>query len=106
MSVIFRRASISGFPPLSSTKPSPLRSRKPVSFSLKVDTSGRQQVAMANLIRDDLQRVGILVVYVPLDFITLVANFNNDFQFDFVISGMSFSRTDPSLYAMLWKSAS
>jgi peptide/nickel transport system substrate-binding protein len=59
-----------------------------VSFTLKTNSSNQLRIAMANFIKDDLAKVGIRVVFVPVDFNTLVTNLRNDFQYEAILLGL------------------
>ena len=53
-----------------------------VSFTLKTNSDNGTRIAMDNLIRDDLAKVGIDVVPEQVEFKTLITNIRNDFDYD------------------------
>jgi peptide/nickel transport system substrate-binding protein len=76
-----------------------------VVFNLKVAANNQMRVAMTNFIRDDLAQVGIKVVLVPVDFNSLMANINNDFQYDAAIAGFGHGVPDPLTAMNVWRSS-
>jgi peptide/nickel transport system substrate-binding protein len=60
----------------------------PITFTLKTNSDNLLRVSMANLIRDDLARVGIRVVLTPVDFNTIISNIRDDFQYDALLLGL------------------
>lgn len=77
-----------------------------VSFTIKTNSDNRLRVAMANFIRDDLERVGIRVVLTPVDFNTLITNLRNDFQYEAALLGLQTGvPPDPALGQNVWRSS-
>jgi len=55
---------------------------------------------MANLIQDDLARIGIACTPAPVEFNTMVVSLRQDFQYDAMLMGLgSSSPPDPGMYA-------
>lgn len=78
----------------------------PVTFTLKTNSDNALRVAMANFIRDDLAKVGIKVVLIPLDFNTLITNLRDDFQYDAILLGLqSGVPPDPGMGQNVWRSS-
>src|SRR5690606_1351179 len=77
-----------------------------VSFTIKTNSDNRLRVAMANFIRDDLERVGIRVVLTPVDFNTLITNLRNDFAYEAALLGLQTGvPPDPAQGQNVWKSS-
>lgn len=77
-----------------------------VGFSLKTNSDNNVRVAMCNLIRDDLAKVGIKVTLTPVDFNTLITNIRQDFQYEACLLGLqSGVPPDPALGQNVWLSS-
>jgi len=59
-----------------------------VRFTLKTNSDNNVRKAMANLIKDDLAKVGIDCVPAPVEFNTLMSNLRQDFQYDALLLGL------------------
>jgi peptide/nickel transport system substrate-binding protein len=59
-----------------------------IRFTLKTNSDNNVRKAMANLIKDDLARVGIDCVPAPVDFNTLMSNLRQDFQYEALLLGL------------------
>jgi peptide/nickel transport system substrate-binding protein len=71
-----------------------------ITFTLKTNSDNAVRVAIATLVRDDLQRVGIRCVPVPVDFNTLTTNLREDFQYEAILAGLgSAVPPEPGMYA-------
>ncbi|HEY2955185.1 MAG TPA: ABC transporter substrate-binding protein [Candidatus Eisenbacteria bacterium] len=57
-------------------------------FTLKTNSDNNVRKAMANLIKDDLARVGIDCLPAPVEFNTLITNLRQDFQYDAILLGL------------------
>ena len=78
----------------------------PVSFSLLTNSDNAVHVATNNLIRDDLQRVGIRVNPVTQDLNTLITHIRQDFQYEAISLGLGSSvPSDPGMAANFYRSS-
>jgi peptide/nickel transport system substrate-binding protein len=77
-----------------------------VSFTVIYNADNKLRGAMATLIQDDLNKVGIKSIPSGLDFNTLVTKTRNDFQYDVCQLGLgSAVPADPGMGANFWKSS-
>ena len=77
-----------------------------VSFTLKTNSDNSTRIAMDNLIRDDLSKVGIDVVPVQVDFNTLLTNIRTDFDYEAINSGLgSAVPSDPAMAGNFFRSS-
>jgi peptide/nickel transport system substrate-binding protein len=77
-----------------------------VSFALKTNSDNATRVAMDNLIRDDLARVGIEVIPQSVDFKSLIGNLRNDFDYQAVNLGLGSSvPSDPAMAGNFYRSS-
>jgi peptide/nickel transport system substrate-binding protein len=75
-----------------------------VSFTLKTNSNNNMRVAMANMIRDDLAKVGIRAIPAPLEFNTMVTNLREDFQYDAMLLGQQTGvPPDPAMGQNFWR---
>jgi peptide/nickel transport system substrate-binding protein len=78
----------------------------PVSFTLKTNGDSQTRVAICNLIKDDLARVGIQTTLVQVDMNTLVTNTRSDFDYQAVLTGLgSAVPSDPAMAANFYRSS-
>ncbi len=76
------------------------RGGHPIRFQLRTNSDNAVRVAVANLIQDDLARIGIACSPAPVEFNTMVASLRQDFQYDAMLSGLgSGVPPDPGMYA-------
>jgi len=59
-----------------------------IRFTLKTNSDNNIRKAIANLIKDDLARVGIDCLPTPVEFNTLMTNLRQDFQYDAILLGL------------------
>ena len=72
----------------------------PIAFTLKTNSDNAVRVSIATLVRDDLERVGLRCVPVPVDFNTLTTNLREDFQYEAILAGLgSAVPPEPGMYA-------
>jgi peptide/nickel transport system substrate-binding protein len=77
-----------------------------VGFTLKTNSDNDTRVAIDNLIKDDLARVGIDVTPVEVDFKTLVNNVRSDFDYEAISLGLgSAVPSDPAMAANFYRSS-
>ena len=60
----------------------------PIRFSLKTNSDNNTRKAIANLIKDDLARVGIDCQPAPVEFNTLMTNLRQDFRYEAILLGL------------------
>jgi peptide/nickel transport system substrate-binding protein len=78
----------------------------PIRFQLRTNSDNDVRVAVANLIQDDLARIGVVCSPAPVEFNTMVANLRQDFQYDAMLMGLgSGVPADPAMYANFLTSA-
>jgi len=75
-----------------------------VEFSLLVNAGNRQQTAMASLLQQDLQALGIRVRLLPLEFRALLARIQQSFDYDACLLGLS-ADLDPNTAMNVWLSS-
>jgi peptide/nickel transport system substrate-binding protein len=77
----------------------------PISFTMKTNSDNMLRIGMANFIKDDLAKVGIRMILVPVDFNTLIVNLRNDFDYDSILLGLqSGVPPDPAMMQNVWRS--
>jgi peptide/nickel transport system substrate-binding protein len=82
------------------------RAGHPIRFQLRTNSDNAVRVAVANLIQDDLARVGIACTPAPVEFNTMVTGLRQDFQYDAMLMGLgSSSPADPGMYANFFLSS-
>ncbi|MCM8764428.1 MAG: ABC transporter substrate-binding protein [Candidatus Omnitrophica bacterium] len=72
-----------------------------VSFSLITNSNNSQRIEQANLIRTDLEKLGIRVNFLPVDFNSLVTRINSTKDWEAVILGLTGS-IDPHFGKNVW----
>jgi peptide/nickel transport system substrate-binding protein len=60
----------------------------PIRFTLKTNSDNNLRKALANLIKDDLAKVGIDCVPGPVEFNTLMTNLRQDFAYEAILLGL------------------
>jgi peptide/nickel transport system substrate-binding protein len=79
---------------------------RPVTFTLKTNSSNMLRINMANFIRDDLAKIGVRMTLTPVDFNTLISNIRADFQYDAILLGFqSGVPPSPQNGQNVWRSA-
>jgi peptide/nickel transport system substrate-binding protein len=77
----------------------------PVEFNLyTADAGGASRVQMAAIIRSDLERIGMKVILVPIEFNTLVNKLMASFDWDMVMIGLTGS-AEPHFGQNVWRSS-
>jgi peptide/nickel transport system substrate-binding protein len=77
-----------------------------LTFSLKTNGDNAVRMAMCNLIRDDLAKVGVKCVPTGVDFNTLVTNIREDFQYEAILLGLgSGVPPDPGMSQNVYRSS-
>lgn len=74
-----------------------------MSFALKTTANNESRVAMANFIRDDLAKVGVRVTLVLQEFNGVMANLQNDYQYEVILVGNAVRRPDPVFGGIFYK---
>lgn len=59
-----------------------------IRFTLKTNSDNNVRKAIANLLKDDLARVGIDCIPAPIEFNTLMTNLRQDFQYEAILLGL------------------
>jgi peptide/nickel transport system substrate-binding protein len=78
----------------------------PLRFTLNTNADNNIRVQMANFVRDDLAKVGIACVPVPLEFNSLVVSMRESFQYDAVLTGLGAAvPPDPAMYQNVYRSS-
>ena len=79
---------------------------QPVGFSLKTNSDNETRIAIDNLIKDDLARVGVRVTPLEVDLKTLVTNVRSDFDYEAVALGLgSAVPSDPAMAGNFYRSS-
>jgi peptide/nickel transport system substrate-binding protein len=78
----------------------------PIAFSLKTNSNNNLRIGMSNFIKDDLAKVGIKVNFTPADFNSIIANIQEDYQYDAVLLGLQTGvPPDPGQGQNVWRSS-
>lgn len=93
----------SGFAPGADGK---LRDAKgnPVKFTLLTNAENQSRIDIAGLIRKDLEALGMEVVFVQIEFNTLVTRLDANFDWDAVLLGLGGGGAEPHFGANVWVS--
>ncbi len=76
-----------------------------ITFTVKTNSDNNVRIAMGNLIKDDLAKVGIKMNFAPADFNTLINNMRQDFKYDAIMLGLqSAVPPDPGMGQNVWRS--
>ena len=67
-----------------------------IEFVLNTNAGNSVREKMSVLIQDDLKKLGITLVYQPVDFNALVDKINNTYDYDAILLGLGGGGTDPS----------
>jgi peptide/nickel transport system substrate-binding protein len=76
----------------------------PVEFTLVTNAQNTQRVQIANVIRKDLERLGMKVTFTQLEFNTLVSKLNATFDWDAVLLGLT-GGIEPHFGRNVWHSS-
>ncbi len=71
-------------------------SGKVLEFVLSTNTGNSVRERMAVLIQDDLKKLGVKLVFQPIEFNTLVAKINNTYDYDCILLGLGGGGLDPA----------
>jgi len=77
---------------------------QPVEFSILTSSSNAQRTKMATIIQDDLNKLGMNVHVVSLDFGATVDRLLNTFDYEAAISGLADGDADPNAEMNVWLS--
>ncbi len=77
----------------------------PVKFSMVTNAENQARIETAGLIRKDLERLGIDVVFTQLEFNALVSKLDNTHDWECVMLGLSGGGSDPHFGANVWISS-
>ncbi|MST00020.1 MAG: ABC transporter substrate-binding protein [Pedosphaera sp.] len=67
-----------------------------IEFVLTTNTGNSVRERTAVLIQDDLKKLGVKLVFQPIEFNTLVAKINNTYDYDCILLGLGGGGTDPA----------
>ncbi len=76
-----------------------------VEFSILASTSNNQRRQMANLIQQDLQKLGVQVGVVPLEFSSLVQRVTQSHDYEAAVMGLASGDADPNGEMNIWLSS-
>jgi peptide/nickel transport system substrate-binding protein len=76
----------------------------PVRFTLNTNVGNSDREATGSLIKSDLDKIGIRVDFVPIEFSTLVNKFTSTFDWDAVMLSLGGGGTEPNSGANTWRS--
>jgi peptide/nickel transport system substrate-binding protein len=77
----------------------------PVVFSIITNAGSKTRERMAVLIQDDLQKIGIHINVVTLDFPSLIERMTQSFDYEAMILGLTNVELDPNLEMNVWLSS-
>jgi peptide/nickel transport system substrate-binding protein len=78
----------------------------PVVFSLITNAGNKSRERMATMIQEDLQKIGIQVNVVTLDFPSLIERMTQTFDYEAILLGLTNVGLDPSEQMNVWLSSS
>jgi peptide/nickel transport system substrate-binding protein len=81
------------------------KDQNPVEFSIVTNAGSKPRERMAVLIQEDLQKIGIKVNVVPLDFPSLIDRISQKFNYEAVILGFTNVDLDPNGQMNIWLSS-
>jgi peptide/nickel transport system substrate-binding protein len=82
------------------------RGGHPIRFQLRTNSDNAVRVAVANLIQDDLAKIGIACTPAPVEFNTMITSLRQDFQYEAMLMGLgSGVPADPGMYANFFLSS-
>lgn len=67
-----------------------------VEFTMITNTGNDQRDLIGNIIKDDLQKIGVKMVFNPIEFNTLVVKIDNEYDYECCLLGLTSGDTDPS----------
>lgn len=76
-----------------------------VKFTLLTNAENQSRIDIAGLIRKDLEKLGIEVVFVQVEFNALVSRLDASYDWDAILLGLSGGGTDPHFGANVWVSS-
>jgi len=76
----------------------------PVEFSISVNPGKQQQTKMATIIQDDLNKLGMQVHVVPLEFQSLMTRLFDSFDYEASVQGLLSGDADPTPEIGMWSS--
>jgi peptide/nickel transport system substrate-binding protein len=82
------------------------RDGNPVIFSIITNSGNKYRERMAVLIQDDLQKIGIHVNVVTLDFPSLIERITQSFDYEAILLGLTNVDLDPNEQMNVWLSSS
>jgi peptide/nickel transport system substrate-binding protein len=77
-----------------------------VEFSIITNSGNKYRERMATMIQDDLQRIGIHINVVTLDFPSLIARMTQSFDYEAILLGLTNVGLDPNEQMNVWLSSS
>jgi peptide/nickel transport system substrate-binding protein len=77
-----------------------------VEFSIITNSGNKSRERMATMIQDDLQKIGIHVNVVTLDFPSLIARMTQSFDYEAILLGLTNVGLDPNEQMNVWLSSS
>lgn len=75
-----------------------------IEFTLNTNTGNTVRERMAVLIQEDLKRLGVQLIFQPLDFNTLIDRMNATYDYEAALLVVGGDSTDPSSGMNVWKS--
>lgn len=78
---------------------------QPVEFSILTSSSNAERTKMATLIQDDLEKLGMNVHVVSLDFSAMVDRLLNSFDYEAAVMGLASGDVDPEAEMNVWLSS-
>jgi peptide/nickel transport system substrate-binding protein len=78
----------------------------PVVFSILTNSGNKSRERMATMIQEDLQKIGIHVNVVTLDFPSLIERMTQTFDYEAILLGLTNVGLDPSEQMNVWLSSS
>ncbi len=78
----------------------------PVVFSLITNSGNKYRERMATMIQEDLQKIGVRVNVVTLDFPSLIERMTQTFDYEAILLGLTNVGLDPSEQMNVWRTSS
>jgi peptide/nickel transport system substrate-binding protein len=78
----------------------------PLSFNVLTNADNRERIAMGNILKDDLARVGIQCTFTPTEFNSVITKLRESYDYDAILLGLTGGiPPDPIMSANVFKSS-
>ncbi|MFN7972127.1 MAG: ABC transporter substrate-binding protein [Acidobacteriota bacterium] len=77
----------------------------PIEFSMNTNKGNEAREKMGNIIKEDLEKIGMRIDYKPMDFNSFITKLNATFDYEAGLLSLGGGDVDPSGAANVWKSS-